>query len=131
MIDRRLRFAALGSWVCDQRAVGNWLDAKRLFEKTPKEEASKLRPTPVEAEGKLVQIPLKVVRLHGSLMGSEQPTLQQARDAMNAWEGHMGQIAGTGHRTGLVQIVLHGGRRVGSPAVGDDPRARCNAGEQE
>jgi hypothetical protein len=54
-----------------------------LFEETPKKEPSELRFAPVETEGELVKVGLKMIRLYGPLMGSEQPSLEEAGDAVN------------------------------------------------
>jgi hypothetical protein len=47
------------------------LHLDRLLEKTPKEETPELGAAAVEAKGKLVEIRLEVVYLHGPLMGPE------------------------------------------------------------
>ena len=75
MIGRRLWFLVLGGWVYDERPVGDGPELDRLFEKTPEEESTKFRPAPIEAEGELIQVPLKMVHLHRSLVGSKQPPL--------------------------------------------------------
>ena len=41
------------------------------------------RPAPIEAEGELVEVPLQMVRLHGTVMRPEQPPLEQAGDAVH------------------------------------------------
>jgi len=68
-----------------------------LFEETPKKEAPELRAAPVEAEGELVEVRLEVIRLHGPLMGPEQPSFEEAGDAVNPRQRHMGRVAGAGH----------------------------------
>jgi hypothetical protein len=85
---------------------------ERLLEKTPKEETPELRAAAVEAKGKLVEIRLQVVCLHGPLMGPEQPSFEQACDAMNAGQGYVGRVAGCDHRMGIMEVVVANGQRV-------------------
>jgi hypothetical protein len=54
-----------------------------LFEETPEQETTKIRFAPVETEGEFIEVGLKVIRLYGSLMGSEQPSFQETRNAVN------------------------------------------------
>jgi hypothetical protein len=108
----RLGFFKLGRWIYDEGPIGHGLHLDRLLEETPKEETPELRAAAVEAKGKLVEIRLEVVYLHGPLMGPEQPSFEQACDAMNAGQGYVGRVAGSGHGMGIMQVVVANGQRV-------------------
>jgi hypothetical protein len=56
-----------------------------LFEESPKKKATKLRFAPVETECELIEVRLKVIRLHRPLMSSKQPSLEEAGYAVNSW----------------------------------------------
>jgi len=97
----------------------------------PEEESPELRPAPIEAEGELVEVPLQMVRLHGALVGSEQPPLEQAGDAMYPGKERVCRDARVGHRYGLVNIVVRDGGWVREQPVRHDDRPRLNAVKQE
>ena len=76
MIDRRQRLRELGGWIPNENSVRNGLDLDRLLKESPEQEATELRLAPVEAEGELVEVCLKMVGFDGPLVGSEQPSLE-------------------------------------------------------
>ena len=70
-LGRRLRLFPFGSRVHDEGTIGDWPDLDGLLQEATKEEASELRPSPIESEGEFVQVSLKVVRLNSPLVGAE------------------------------------------------------------
>jgi hypothetical protein len=73
-----------------------------LFKKAPKKEPPEFRAPPVEAKRELVEVRLEVIDLYGPLVGSEQPAFEEAGDAVNPGQGHMGWFAGAGYDMGLM-----------------------------
>ena len=58
--------------------------------------STELGPAPVESERELVEVRLKVVDLHGGLVGPQQPPLQEAGNPVNSRKGHVRLNAGAG-----------------------------------
>ena len=59
------------------RGDGDVIDLHGLLEQAVEEEAALARAAAVEAERELVQVEVELVRADGSLVGAEQPALQQ------------------------------------------------------
>ena len=131
MIDGRQRFREFGGWIHDKSPIRYGLHLNRLLKEAPKQEATKLRFAPVETEGELVEVRLKMVGLHGPLMGSEQPPFEEAGDTVNSRQGHMGRVAGSGHHMGFVEVVVSNRLRVRGQAIGDNDGPRAHIVEQE
>lgn len=123
MIDGRKRLRALGGWIYDEGPVRYRLNLHRVFKEASKKETPELRLAPVETEGELVEVRLKVIRLYGALMGSEQPPLEEAGDAVNSRQGDMGWVARSGDHRGPVDVVVSNPLRVGGQTVGDNNSA--------
>lgn len=102
-----------------------------LFEEAPKKEPPEFRAAPVEAKGELIKVRLEVIGLYGPLVGPEPPAFEEARDAVNPGQGHMGRIAGGGDNMGPMQIGVPDRHRVRGQAIGDDDGPRAHALKQE
>src|SRR5674476_1025766 len=66
-----------------------------------------------------------------ALHGAHHPALDQGEDQVHSRENLVRVQAGGGNRGALVCVALAGRRRVGRPAVGDDPAARLEVRVQE
>src|SRR5664279_3708912 len=66
-----------------------------------------------------------------ALHGAHHPALDQGEDQVHSRENLVRVQAGSGNRGALVRVALAGRRRVGRPAVGDDPAARLDVRVQE
>ena len=131
MIDGWQRLRELSGWIHDEFFVRHRLGLNRLLKEPPEQEATELRFAPVEAESELVEVGLKMVGLHGPLMGSEQPSLEKAGDPVNSGQGHMGRVTGPAHHMGHMDIVVSNRFRVRGQAVGDDDGAGIHIVAQE
>ena len=131
MIGGWQRLRELNGWIHDQFFVRHGLDLNRLLKEPPEQEATELRFAPVEAESELVKVGLKMVGLHGPLMGSEQPSLEKAGDTVNSGQGHMGRVTGSAHHMGHMDIVVSNRFRIRGQAVCDDHGAGIHIVAQE
>jgi hypothetical protein len=131
MIEGWQRLRELSGWIHDEFFVRHRLDLNRLFKEPPEQEATELRFAPVEAESELVEVGLKMVGLHGPLMGSEQPSLEKAGDTVNSGQGHMGRVTGPAQHMGHMDIVVSNRFRVRGQAVCDDDGAGIHRVAQE
>lgn len=131
MVDGLQRLREFGGWSHDESPIRYRLHLNRLLKDAPKQEATELRFAPVETEGELVKVRLKMVSLDGPLMGSEQPSLEEAGDTVDPRQGHMCWVAGSGHHVGLVEVVVSDCRRVRGQAIGDNDGPRAHIVEQE
>lgn len=131
MIDGRHRLREFRGWIHDESPIRYGLHLNRLLKEAPKQEAPELRFAPVETQGELVEVRLKMVGLHGPLMGSEQPPFEEAGDTVNPRQGHMGRVAGADHHMGLVEVVVSKRLRVRGQAIGDNDGPKAHIVEQE
>ena len=123
MIEGWQRLHEFGGWVPDESSVRYRFDLDRLFQESPEQQATELCFAPVEAERELVEVGLKMVGLHGPLMGSEQPPLEKAGDTVNSGQGHMGRVTRSGYHLGHVKVVVANRLRVRGQTVGDNEGA--------
>ena len=70
----------------NNQIVGNGIDGHRLLRQAKEKLAAAFRSAPVEAEGELIQVCLRVRRLDAALVGSEQPALHERGDAVHGGE---------------------------------------------
>lgn len=123
MIDGRRRLRKLGGWIHNEIPIRYRLYLHRVFKEAPEKKTSELRFAPVETEGELVEVCLKVIRFYGALMGPEQPPLEETGDAVNSRQGDMGWVAGPSDYMGGVEVVVSNCLRVRRQAVGDNDSA--------
>ena len=64
----------------------------RLFEESPENEPTRDGGWPIKAEGELLQVGLQVFGNDGSLVGAEDPSLEQAGDLMHAGHRNVGRV---------------------------------------
>ena len=69
----------------------------------------------IETEAELVEVTLNMIALDRTLVGREQPAVEQAGDAIDAGEHFMGKP--TGCDVALVAVGTRKGALVGLPAV--------------
>jgi hypothetical protein len=115
----------------NERPIGHWFSVDRLFEEAPKKESPEFRAASVEAKGELIEVRLEVIGLYGPLVGPEQPAFEEASDAVNPGQGHMGRIACGGYNMGPVEIGVPDSSRVRGQTIGDNDGPRPHALKQE
>ena len=95
-----------------QRLVRDGANLNALLQEPAEEEPPERRLPPVEAEREFVEVGLKVVSLHRTLVRAQQPSLGEAGDPMHAWQEHMRRPARTGHVDRAVDVVGPNRQRV-------------------
>ena len=86
-------FAQVGSRYCgshglrsaNQAPVGYRVDSDGLLEQPVEEQTSVARCPAVETKRELVEVVGQVRSFWPALMGAEQPSLEERRDAMDTW----------------------------------------------
>ena len=63
-----------------------------LLKESTEDQPARTRSAAVEPEGELFQVGLQVAGIDRALVGAEDPPLEQASDAMNAWHRDMGGV---------------------------------------
>lgn len=76
----------------------------RLFEKSAEDKATAARGTPIKPEGELLQVGLQMGIGHGTLVGTENPALQQTRNSVHTWHGNVCRVP-RGGQYGLLMRV--------------------------
>ena len=77
-----------------------------MLQKPEEEQAAAAGVAAIEAEGKFVQIGIQMRGCHRSLVGAEQPALEQRSNAMNPRQQHVRRIAAAGDVDLLVYVSL-------------------------
>jgi hypothetical protein len=112
-------------WVNNQ-IVSNRADDDRLLREAKKELPAALGFSAVEAEGKFIQIVVKVLVTDGALMRSHEPAFEQGENAVDAGQ-QFGSREPTPFYDGHLMHVSAGAYSVVSaPAIGMDPASRCD-----
>src|SRR3989337_3886961 len=105
-----------------QIALADGLDLHRVLQYPPEEEPPRMRGATVEAEGELVKVVVKWPRGHGSLVGAQQPALQQRDNQVHLRQQLLPAVR-TDYRvtiTSLRQSLISG------QAISFDPTARLS-----
>ena len=114
--------------------VGCRSDGNGLLGEAVEEQPAGLGTAAIEAEGEFVEVVVEMLVLDAALMRSDQPSLEQRRDVVNAGHDLVGRIE-TAADDGDLMLVA--GRRqpsIAAPAVGVDGRSghgdSLNEGDQ-
>src|SRR6266511_6140020 len=111
----------------DDCEAGCGVDPDGLLEQAVEEQAAAARAATVEAEDELVEVEVELPLAHSSLMGAEQPALEQRRDAVDARHQHVRWV-GRRHRCSRdVDEARVAEPEVARPAVRVDLRQRLAA----
>ena len=78
--------------------VRNGSNLNTLLQKPAEEKSAELRLPSVEAERELVEVGLKMISLHRTLMGAQQPSLGEAGDPMRTREEQQELASPSGRR---------------------------------
>ena len=76
-------------WVvraANKQLVRNWRHLHGLLRQTVKQLAARGRIPAIEAKGELIQIVVQMLRRNGTLVGSQQPALEQGCHPMHPWQ---------------------------------------------
>lgn len=120
---------ALRLWVHDQVAVAHRVVSDGEFEYAVEDHPAAAGPAAVEAKHELVEVALQMRLLDRALMGSQQPSLRQGGNAVDAGQqlagvvpaGASGPLAA--RLVGVAEVV---DAAVAPPPVGDDVRPRLD-----
>jgi hypothetical protein len=99
--------------VDDKAAVGDRVAQDRLLEEPVEQQSAPARAPSVEAEGELVEVGVEVLGADLALVGTEQPALKQARDAVHARHQYMCGILVLAENGPLVLVAALGHGPVG------------------
>ena len=87
-----LRCGVLGPGFDDEFVDGVRSGVHGLLEKAVKEQSAASGATPVEAEGELVEVVVEIGVRDTALKGAFEPSLEQRRDPMHAWESNVSRF---------------------------------------
>src|SRR5438128_431659 len=108
----------------DETAVRRWLYGHGLLREPKKQEPAVSGGPPVEAECELVQVVVQMCRAHSTLMGPEQPTLEQRDDAVHPWQTLRCQVVSSSQQRDPMAIALGFQPVVAVPPIGMHEAAR-------
>src|SRR6266536_1374400 len=120
------------SWAAaGDRGDGDVVDLHGLLEQAVEEEAALARAAAVEAEREFVEVEVELLRADRSLVGAEQPALEQRGNAVRARHHDVGRVAAGGDARRLMDEAGCGESAVALPAIGvDDSAGRDSAADE-
>ena len=107
------------------------MHSNRLLQESVEKHASGSRSPAIEAEGEFVQVGLHMIGAEGALVGTEQPSFHERRNAMDAGEHFVRIHAGSLDRCASMHIVVSCRQRIGSQSVGEHLGAGFHIGQEE
>ena len=110
-----------------QITVGRGLDGDGLLRKTVKEQPAGPGRSSVESEGELVEVVGQVFPFDSSLVGSQQPPLQERRDAMNSRQQAVSLFPTASGDPLAVPVACGLKPKVRRQSIGHDDTARLNS----
>ena len=115
----------------DEAAIGNRVNGGGLLHETVEELSSALGLPTVEPEREFVEVVIEMVVADGTLVGSQEPALEQRGNAVDPRHGLVSWVIGVFHSGDLMKVTQCFDPGVASPAVGVDDRSGLDACSDE